>query len=72
MTNHPNRSKGKLTKSQKEAIERAIKMLGIAADYLDENCDTSETVEYDNAECDGSCVADDCNIARDQLRYVLG
>lgn len=44
-------------------------MLQIAAKYLREHSDDG-LVEYDGTECDGYCVADDCENAAEALRYA--
>ena len=46
-------------------------MLGIAAKYIRDNDDT-KVVFYDGAECDGFCVAEDCENAIDDLIDSLG
>lgn len=45
---------------------RAIEMLEVAAKYIRIHCPDRE-IFYDDAECDGSCVADDCEIAAEAL-----
>lgn len=51
-----------------EQEERAIEMLRIAADYIELNYPEG-VVEYDEASCDGYCVAEDCRIAAEGLIY---
>lgn len=47
-----------------EDIERAIEMLQVAARFLRENAyEVTETIYYDEADCDGQCLADDCETA---------
>ncbi len=46
---------------------RAVEMLRIAAQYIRDNASTDETVRYDGVECDGFCVAEDCDSAADAL-----
>ena len=49
-------------------IKRAIEMLKIASNYIREcPCDGDYTVFYDDAICDGWCVADDCESAAEML-----
>lgn len=48
------------------ARDRAIEMLRIAARYIRET-DAYGTIHYDGTECDGYCVADDCEIAAEEL-----
>jgi hypothetical protein len=45
---------------------RAIEMLTIAASYIREHC-PEMVVFYDEVECDGGCVADDCESVADDL-----
>jgi hypothetical protein len=52
--------------STTDDIKRAQEMLRIAAKYIRAN-DTYQTIRYDDADCDGYCVADDCEIAADCL-----
>lgn len=47
-------------------IERAIEMLQVANRYID-NHSPDGTIIYDEAECDGYCVADDCKISAQEL-----
>ncbi len=47
-------------------IERAIEMLRKAAKYIRDN-DPEGIIHYDEADCDGYCVADDCEIAAEML-----
>lgn len=47
-------------------IERAVEMLNIAAKYIREQYPDG-TVFYDDTDCDGYCVADDCEIAATAL-----
>lgn len=46
--------------------ERAIEMLNVAANYIEMHHPGS-TIRYDEADCDGYCVANDCRIAAEQL-----
>ncbi len=50
----------------KEDLLRAAEMLKIAAEYIRENWPDA-TVFYDEAECDGYCVADDCETAAEMI-----
>ena len=54
-----------------EAVTRAIKMLSIASKYIDDNCDLDETIFYDQADCDGYCVVEDCVVAAEELSRLL-
>lgn len=51
-----------------KASERASFMLRIAAIYIRKYC-PDELYHYDEANCDGGCVADDCDAAAEELRY---
>lgn len=49
--------------------ERAIYLMFIAADYIRDNA-PSERVIFDDAECDGMCLADDLeSAAKDLARH---
>jgi hypothetical protein len=49
-----------------EGAARAAKMLRIAANYVRDN-DPDSNVYYDDADCDGHCLADDCETAAESL-----
>lgn len=50
-----------------EAHKRAIEMLEVAAKYIDEHC-PYDFIFYDDTDCDGYCVAEDCRIAAAELQ----
>lgn len=50
-----------------EDIDRAVEMLTIAAKIIRDHAPEAYA-HYDEADCDGYCVADDCEIAAEQLR----
>ncbi len=50
----------------KEDLLRAAEMLKIAAEYIRENWPDA-TVFYDESDCDGYCVADDCETAAEMI-----
>lgn len=51
---------------------RAVEMLIVAARYIRELCGAvHETIRYDDADCDGECVADDCVVAAEMLALAL-
>jgi len=50
-----------------EEIERAIQMLEISAEYI-EQTDPYGLISYDDADCDGGCVAEDCRSIAELLR----
>ena len=52
---------------KKSDIDRAIKMLEVAAEYIDKT-DPYGLIHYDDADCDGGCVAEDCNSIAESLR----
>ena len=45
---------------------RAIEILRIAAKFIDKNCPDG-VIFYDETDCDGICLADDCRGAADLL-----
>lgn len=47
-------------------LERATLMLRIAAEFIREHC-PDQTIFYDGTECDGYCVAADCDNAAADL-----
>ena len=50
----------------KEGSARAIELLNVAAKYIETHW-TDGIVHYDEADCDGYCVAEDCRLAAEQL-----
>lgn len=50
-----------------ENTKRAVEMLRIAALYIEENNLGEALIRYDEADCDGYCVADDCREAAESL-----
>ena len=51
-----------------EIINRAVEMLRVAAKYCLLN--PEDTILYDDARCDGACVAVDCESAADMLEAI--
>jgi len=51
-----------MSRNAKQAVIRANEMLGIAAKYIRQHW-ADGLIEYDETECDGYCVADDCESA---------
>lgn len=51
-------------------VERAIEMLGFAADYITQHCPDQE-IFYDGTECDGYCLAQDCAALIYELRQAI-
>ena len=47
-------------------LKRATEMLQVAAKYIRQHCDDG-LIFYDETECDGACVADDCENAAADL-----
>jgi hypothetical protein len=45
-------------------------MLKVAAEYIRDNYPDG-MIHYDEADCDGSCVANDCIAAADELEHDL-
>ena len=50
------------TATEQSPTARAIEMLRVAASYIELHCPDG-TIWYDEAWCDGACVADDCRNA---------
>ncbi len=50
---------------------RVIVMLRAAAVFAREYAESCGTVFYDEADCDGACLADDCDAAADALERNL-
>jgi hypothetical protein len=50
-----------------DAQSRAAELLRLAAQYLRDNANTTILIAYDETECDGSCLADDCEFAAEAL-----
>ncbi len=53
------------------AVERAIVMLEVVVRYLEENPVQEYTVHYDETNCDGYCLADDCRVAAEELKHAM-
>lgn len=53
-----------------EILQRAMLMLKVAAKYIKES-GTELEIHYDEADCDGHCVAEDCENAADALSELL-
>lgn len=54
-----------------DPIERAIQMLNLAAEWARDNVVIGFTeLHYDGADCDGYCLADDCENAAEALRSL--
>lgn len=49
--------------------QRAIRMLKVAADYIRKN-GPNDYIHYDDADCDGHCVAVDCEAAANDLQNL--
>ena len=52
---------------QLSAVKRAIYLLTTAAEFCDIPGICDEVIDYDEAECDGSCLAADCRISAGEL-----
>lgn len=50
-----------------EDLARTVELLRLAARYIREGDDYERTIEYDNADCDGICLADDCDSQADTI-----
>lgn len=43
-----------------EDLARTVELLRLAARYIRDNADCEQLIEYDDTDCDGICLADDC------------
>ena len=53
------------------ALDRAQYLLGAVMRFIVRNRLGDFSVYYDEADCDGHCLYDDCEIARDEARDCL-
>jgi len=53
------------------SIYRAIELLRVVAEFVDQNNLEFCEVRYDDADCDGSCLSADCLAAADELEGGL-
>lgn len=53
-----------------EALKRAQEMLRIAGPLVEQYA-ADAIIHYDQADCDGTCIADDCRDAADHIDQVL-
>ena len=61
---------GALTQPQLNALSRAKLMLHVAGQHA-KRYGAEFTSHYDEADCDGGCIADDCGFAIDELEHVF-
>ena len=54
-----------------EASPRAVLMMRIASELIRDGLAVDQTVFYDDAECDGYCVADDLDFAAEALDAAI-
>lgn len=54
-----------------DAAGRALELLNATRLFIDANPIGEYIVHYDEAECDGLCLADDCATAADSLSVIL-
>ena len=59
-----------MTRNPKRTVERAVEMLRLASEMIREYCPDAAAF-YDDAECDGFCVADDCEFIADDLEAIF-
>jgi len=52
-----------------EEIERAVKMLRIAAEYIEDYWPDAKYC-YDDSVCDGYCIAEDCRSIADAIENI--
>jgi hypothetical protein len=62
---------GRLTEQKVERIARAIELMRLAASVLQEFAPDAE-VFYDEADCDGSCLAEDLEACAEDLANQCG
>lgn len=55
--------------TDREAVERAIQLLDVAAEHIQEHSPT-QTTFYDDAECDGICLASECSTMATDLAAI--
>jgi hypothetical protein len=55
----------------REALQRARDLLDAAYRFIEANNLEHKTVFYDEAECDGYCLMDDCKIAIEDADIAL-
>lgn len=54
------------------ALERCATLLDAVVRFMEENPLAEEFyVHYDEADCDGACLRDDCRIALDEVNSAL-
>ncbi len=61
-----------MSDEQTQAIERAAYLLRAVERFIETNPISDYTVLYDGAQCDGSCLSDDCLIAAGELEALFG
>jgi hypothetical protein len=54
-----------------DALHRAVVLMEAAINFVQDNDLGEYTVYYDDAECDGSCLADDCDSAIDDAKRAI-
>jgi hypothetical protein len=59
-----------MTRNPKRTVERAVEMLRLASEMIREHCPEAEAF-YDETDCDGLCVADDCEFIADDLAAIF-
>jgi hypothetical protein len=52
-------------------LRRAAELLAATRAFLYKNPVMEYTVFYDETECDGACLADDCGFAIDEIAHTL-
>jgi hypothetical protein len=55
-----------------EALRRAATLLKATRDFINSNPVQEYMVHYDEADCDGACLADDCRLALDEAEAAIG
>ena len=52
---------------REDPINRAVELMRLAAAYIKDSSDSDRIIRYDDADCDGYCLADDLNAWSDTL-----
>lgn len=55
-----------------DILHRAITLLDVSCEYIESNGFEDGVVYYDDAQCDGACLIEDCTNAKEELLTLLG
>ncbi len=59
-----------MSKGEQSAAWRAAYLLRIVNKFIHDNPVSDYTIYFDEAVCDGACLADDCLVAAEELERV--